>query len=109
MKIVIVNGSPRGQKSNSIRLSRAFVEGLGRVCPVECEELTLSEMNIEPCIGCLNCWKRTPGKCFKTDDAGPAIEKVMQATKEMAKHATHARGGKRRGKAETQNHSTESN
>ena len=79
MKIVIVNGSPRGQKSNSIRLSRAFVEGLGRVCPVECEELTLSEMNIEPCIGCLNCWKRTPGKCFKTDDAGPAIEKVMQA------------------------------
>ena len=43
----------------------------------------------------------------KTD--ADEIEKVMQATKEMAKHATHARGGKRRGKAETQNHPTESN
>ncbi len=79
MKVLIINGSPRGRKSNSIRLTHAFVEGLGRVCDVECEELTLAEMNIEPCIGCLNCWKRTPGKCFKTDDAGPAIEKVMAA------------------------------
>ncbi len=79
MKVLILNGSPRGQKSNTIRLSRAFVEGLGKVCPVECEEVTLAELNIEHCIGCLNCWKRTPGKCFKDDDAAAVIEKWAKA------------------------------
>ena len=31
------------------------------------------------------------------------IEKIMQTNREMAKHATRARGGKRRDKDETQN------
>lgn len=79
MKILMINGSPRMEKSNSLRLTRAFLEGLGEVCENETEELTVAKMNIEPCIGCLNCWKRTPGRCFRNDDMPAAIEKYTSA------------------------------
>ena len=29
--------------------------------------------------GCLNCWKRTPGKCFRDDDMAAAIESYVTA------------------------------
>lgn len=29
----------------------------------------LSHMKIAPCVGCLGCWTRTPGKCVIRDDA----------------------------------------
>ena len=28
---------------------------------------------------CLNCWKRTPGKCFRDDDMAAAIESYVTA------------------------------
>lgn len=79
MKVLILNGSPRMERSNSLRLTRAFIEGLGETGELELQELTIAKMNIEPCLGCLNCWKRTPGKCFKKDDMGEAIEKYLAA------------------------------
>ena len=36
-------------------------------------------MHLEPCLGCLNCWKRTPGKCFRDDDMAAAIESYVTA------------------------------
>jgi len=28
MNILLINGSPRGEKSNTLKLSRAFIEGI---------------------------------------------------------------------------------
>lgn len=79
MKVLVLNGSPRMERSNSLRLTKAFLEGLGETGELEIEELTISKMHIEPCLGCLNCWKRTPGKCFRDDDMAQAIEKYVTA------------------------------
>ena len=40
-------------------LCSGILEGLGETCDIDVEELTISKMNIEPRLGCLNCWKRT--------------------------------------------------
>lgn len=79
MKILVINGSPRMEQSSSLRLTHAFLEGLGESCNAQIEELTVSKMHIEPCLGCLTCWKRTPGKCFHNDDMAEAIEKYVTA------------------------------
>ena len=79
MKVLVINGSPRMSKSNSLRLTNAFIEGLKETADIEVEELTIAKMHIEPCMGCLNCWKRTPGKCFRNDDMPAALEKYTTA------------------------------
>ena len=30
--------------------------------------LYLDDMKINPCLGCFNCWVKTPGKCIINDD-----------------------------------------
>ena len=79
MNILVINGSPRMERSNSLRMTRAFLEGLAKTCDTQVEELTVAKMHIEPCLGCLNCWKRTPGKCFRDDDMAAAIESYVTA------------------------------
>lgn len=79
MKVLVLNGSPKGEKSNSLKLTRAFVSGLSEVCSIEVEEMEVCKLNIKPCTGCLFCWKRTPGRCVAQDDMGAAIEKVVAA------------------------------
>ncbi len=79
MNILAINGSPRMERSNSLRMTRAFLEGLAKTCDTQVEELTVAKMHIEPCLGCLNCWKRTPGKCFRDDDMAAAIESYVTA------------------------------
>ena len=79
MNILVINGSPRMERSNSLRMTHAFLEGLSKTCDTQVEELTVAKMHIEPCLGCLNCWKRTPGKCFRDDDMAAAIERYVTA------------------------------
>ena len=33
----------------------------------ECKVINAYEMNIKPCIGCNNCWLKTPGICSLKD------------------------------------------
>ena len=79
MKVLVINGSPKLEKSNSLRLTNAFIKGLQSETEAEIERLDIYRLNIEPCQGCLSCWKRTPGKCFKNDDMAGCIEKLIAA------------------------------
>ena len=84
MKILLINGSPKGAKSNSLRLARSFVAGIReheseRERTVEVEELHLSALRIAPCKGCFACWKQTPGTCCMEDDMQTVIEGLLAA------------------------------
>ena len=83
MKIVLINGSPKGKASNSLRLANSFIEGvkaeITKKEDVTVDELHLASMNIGPCKGCFACWKSTPGKCCIKDDMQSVIEKEIQA------------------------------
>ncbi len=79
MKILIINGSPKGERSNSLQLARAFVEGMGTAVSTELSVADLSKMDIKACKGCFGCWKATPGKCVIKDDMPQVIEQIIAA------------------------------
>lgn len=84
MRILVINGSPKGKKSNSYKLASAFLEGLRAETEcageeVQVEELQVGRMEIKPCLGCFSCWEKTPGTCCIQDDMQQVIEKLLWA------------------------------
>lgn len=65
MKVLLINGSPRAERSNTLNISRAFASGFENC---DTEEVTLAKLNISPCKGCFSCWGRTAGNCVIKDD-----------------------------------------
>lgn len=79
-KIIILNGSPKKDRSVTMRVTNAFVEGLKKVFDCEIIKYNISELNIKPCLGCLSCWGRTEGECIiKDDDINIVKTKIEEA------------------------------
>ena len=85
MNILAINGSPKGKRSNTWRLTSAFLDGIiawaenGRKQAPAIETLSVSTLDIKPCLGCFSCWSKTPGKCCIHDDMRAVIEKILWA------------------------------
>lgn len=79
MNILVINGSPKGSRSNTLRLTDAFVGGIGSQTDAQVEQLPLSKLDIAPCKGCFACWKATPGQCCIRDDMAMVLEKLLWA------------------------------
>ncbi|NLI14551.1 NAD(P)H-dependent oxidoreductase [Pelotomaculum propionicicum] len=78
MKILAVNGSPRGEKGNTDRILQPFLEG-AREAGGETETIYLKDQKINHCTGCFTCWTRTPGVCVHKDDMPALLEKMKAA------------------------------
>ncbi len=85
MKILAINGSPKGKRSNTWRLTSAFLEGItiqkenGGAQAPEIETLNIGSLNLKPCLGCFSCWSKTPGECCIRDDMQGVINKILWA------------------------------
>lgn len=88
MKILVINGSPKGRRSNSYKLTKAFLMGMeeglseqgnSHECITEIKEVEVYSSDIKPCIGCFSCWNKTPGKCCIQDDMQEVIENLLWA------------------------------
>ena len=105
MKILVINGSPKGDKSNTYKLTKAFLAGIqegaeeksnAKGVPeakmvlegkagqrpkeaLEIEEIQVTRLDIHPCLGCFSCWDKTPGSCCMQDDMGEVIRKLLWA------------------------------
>lgn len=80
MKVLLINGSPKGSRSNTYRLSMAFLEGIrSSGSDTEVRERTVNRMDIKPCLGCFACWSKTPGKCCLNDDMSRVIGDMLWA------------------------------
>lgn len=84
MNILVINGSPKGKRSNSLKLTDAFLKGLSNACEskgdtVEVCQLDVASLQIGACKGCFACWKGTPGKCCIHDDMQMVIEREVWA------------------------------
>lgn len=76
MKVLVINGSPKGKGSNTYRLTSAFLEGMGEK---EIREYCAAQLEIKSCLGCFSCWNKTPGNCCLQDDMSSVIADMLWA------------------------------
>lgn len=76
MKILGINASPRGSKSQTLRLVKAVLKG-AKSKGAEAEFVNLCRLNIRYCDNCGICHRK--GKCVKRDDFRSLYEKLLTA------------------------------
>lgn len=78
MKIVIINGSPKGKESNTNMMVKAFLQG-AEAAGAETVNIFLAHKDIKYCKGCHICWQRGPGQCVTKDDMLEVIYQMGSA------------------------------
>lgn len=76
MKILVLNGSPKGERSNTMCLTRSFLNGAGWS---NAEIINVAKADIKACLGCFSCWNNTLGKCVINDEMGKVLAKIIAA------------------------------
>lgn len=77
MKILVLNGSPKKEQSDTMHITRAFVAGMQEAAPQDIEVVHIAEKHIEFCVGCFTC-KRNGGTCIHKDDMKALLAKVLE-------------------------------
>lgn len=78
MKILVLNGSPK-EKSDTFRLTEAFLKGMNREDQHEVRIIDVIEKKIAPCRGCFGCWQRGNGHCVIDDDQNIILDTYRSA------------------------------
>jgi len=68
MNILLVNASPKGERSNTLHITHAFLDGLMSNGKHTLKTFMLKDKRIEFCTGCFYCWNNKDGKCVISDD-----------------------------------------
>ncbi|MGM9615134.1 MAG: flavodoxin family protein [Oscillospiraceae bacterium] len=76
MKILVFNGSPKKEKSDTMHITRAFLEGMQDAVPQEIEIIDVIDRHIEFCSGCFACMKNG-GICRHDDDMRSLLEQIL--------------------------------
>lgn len=77
MRILVLNGSPKCGRSNTLNITKAFLKGFPE--DTEVDIVDVYKLNIKPCVGCFSCWSRTQGECVIKDDMQGLYEKIKAA------------------------------
>ncbi len=78
MKILVINGSPKREKSDTMHLTRAFLQGLNDVQDNDIKTIHVMDKQIKFCTGCLSCM-RNGGSCIHQDDMAEILEEILRA------------------------------
>ncbi|MCR5289425.1 MAG: flavodoxin family protein [Treponema sp.] len=76
MKVLVLNGSPKGDKSDTMHITRAFLDGMNEAAKQEVHIIHVIEKHIEYCKGCFTC-KRNGGTCVYKDDMRDILEEIL--------------------------------
>ncbi len=77
MRLLVINASPKGERSNTMNITRAFVGGFP--ADTELETVELYKCDVKPCTGCYYCWKSGTGVCKIKDDVKEIHDKIFRA------------------------------
>ena len=78
MKILVLNGSPKRDKSDTMHITRAFVDGMNEVAENEIKTINVIDKHIEYCSGCFACM-RNGGDCIHHDDMRDILEEILDS------------------------------
>ena len=78
MKIMVFNGSPKKEKSDTMHLTRAFLEGMNEAGTNEIHTIDVIDKNIGYCKGCFVC-KRNGGMCVQSDDMKEILDEILSS------------------------------
>ena len=79
-KVLVLNGSPKLNKSSTMVITNAFLEGMKMQEDIDLEIIHVQSLHVKPCIDCLSCWGRTEGECIiEDDDVAMVKEKILNA------------------------------
>lgn len=76
MRILILNGSPKREASDTMHMTRAFVEGMNLACANEVHTVHVIDKRISYCTGCFSCM-HNGGECIHKDDMHALLEEML--------------------------------
>lgn len=76
MKILVFNGSPKKEKSDTMHITRAFLDGMKEIAAQEIHTVDVIDRHIEFCRGCFVC-KYNGGRCVIDDDMRGILEQML--------------------------------
>ena len=78
MRILILNGSPKKDKSDTMHITRAFLDGMNEIASQEVHIIHVIDKHIEYCSGCFTC-KRNGGTCIHDDDMREILDNILSS------------------------------
>jgi len=78
MKILVLNGSPKREKSDTMHITRAFLEGMQEAAPQVIRTIDVIDRHIEYCTGCFAC-KMNGGTCMHQDDMQDILHTILES------------------------------
>ena len=78
MKILVFNGSPKRDKSDTMHITRAFLKGMKQAGRQDVHIIDVVDRHIEYCTGCFAC-KRNGGTCIHDDDMRGILEEILES------------------------------
>ena len=78
MKVLVLNGSPKRDKSDTMHITRAFLDGMKDVSLQEIRVIDVIDRRIEYCTGCFSCM-RNGGECIHDDDMKDILEGILDS------------------------------
>ena len=76
MKILVLNGSPKKDKSDTLCITRAFLAGMQEAGEQQVHMLHAIDLHIEYCTGCFACM-HNGGTCIHEDDMKAILEEIL--------------------------------
>ena len=78
MNILVLNGSPKRDKSDTMHITRAFLEGMNEAACQEIQLIHVIDKHIEYCTGCFACM-RNGGTCIHDDDMRSILNEILES------------------------------
>lgn len=78
MKILVLNGSPKRDKSDTMQITRAFLDGMNTVEKHDVKIIHVIEKDVKYCLGCFSCMNGS-GKCVQNDDMKEILDEIVDA------------------------------
>ncbi len=78
MKILVMNGSPKREASDTLHITRAFLDGMKDARAQEIRMIHVIDRHIEYCTGCFACM-RNGGSCIHNDDMRQILNEILES------------------------------